>query len=338
MTTRDGAGTRWRRWARGRIATARLLRIVLVLCCLLVPFAASAQGKPVPRVGILTVSGGLSVGAFVRGLEALGYVDGKNIIIEQRLSGTPDRLPIVAAELVRLKVDVIFAPATANVKAAREATSTIPIVFAGVADPVGSGFAASLARPGGSITGLTAINAELGPKRVQLLAETVPGLTRVGYLYESSDAFSSLAFPELEASVRAIGIGVFKVEVRGLDGLDAAFAGMVRDRIGAVMTGGGLFRFRAQIVEAATRHRLPVLGDSRLWVEAGALLAYGASYEDLAMRAASYVDRILKGIKPGELPIERPTRFEFLVNLKVAKLLGLTVPPAVLIRADKVIE
>lgn len=317
---------------------ARLLSIVIVLCCLLVPLSALAQGKPVPRVGILSVAGGLSVDAFVRGLQALGYVDGKNIIIEQRLSGTPDRLPIAAAELVKLKVDVIFAPATANVKAAREATSTIPIVFAGVADPVGSGFAASLARPGGSITGLTAINVELGPKRIQLLTETVPRLTRVGYLYESSDAVSSLALPEMETGARTLGIGVIKVDLRGPEGLEAAFAGMARDRIGAVVTGGGLFRFRVQIAELAARHRLPVLGDSRLWVEAGALLAYGASYEDLALRAASYVDRILKGIKPAELPIERPTRFEFLVNLKTAKALGLTVPAAVLVRADKVLE
>ena len=323
---------------RGGVAIARLLIIVIIWCCLLVPLSALAQGNPVPRVGILTVAGGLSVDAFIRGLQALGYVDGKNIIIEQRLAGTPDRLPIVAAELVKLKVDVIFAPATANVKAARGATSTIPIVFAGVADPVGSGFATSLARPGGSITGLTAINAELGPKRIQLLKETVPRLARVGYLYESSDAVSSLALPEMETGARSLGVSVLKVDLRGADGLGAAFAGMTRDGVGAIVTGGGLFRFRAQIAELATRHRLPVLGDSRLWVEAGALLAYGASYEDLALRAASYVDRILKGVKPGELPIERPTRFEFLVNLKSAKALGLTVPAAVLVRADKVLD
>jgi len=303
-------------------ARLRLLSIVLVLYGLLIPPSASAQPRSVPRVGILTVAGGLSVDAFIRGLQDLGYVDGKNIVIERRFSGTPDRLPAGAADLVNLKVDVIFAPATVNVKAAREATASIPIVFAGVADPVASGFAGSLARPGGNVTGLTAINLELGPKRI----------------YEPTDGISSLAVPEMAAGARVLGLGFHKVEVRSAEALDEAFAIMARDRVGAVVTGGGLFRFRARIAELAARHRVPVLGDSRLWVEAGALLAYGASYEDLARRAAGYVDRILKGARPSDLPIERPPRFELLVNLKTARALGLTVPQTIRIRADRLIE
>jgi putative ABC transport system substrate-binding protein len=207
-----------------------------------------------------------------------------------------------------------------------------------VADPVGSGFAASLARPGGNITGLGAINAELGPKRVELLKEAIPGLTRVGYLYDVGDAISGLLIPDMEAGARTLGVTFHRVGIRPADGPDEAFAMMARERIGGVIALGPLYPLRSRIGQLAARNRVPVLGDGWIWVESGALLAYGASYEDLARRAAGYVDRILRGAKPGDLPIDRPTKFELFVNLKTARALGLSLPPTLLIRADKLIE
>ena len=211
-------------------------------------------------------------------------------------------------------------------------------MFAGVADPVGAGFAGSLARPGGNITGLGAINVDLGPKRLELLKEAVPGLARVGYLYDVGDAVSHLLLPDMEAGAHALGLSFHKLAVRDVGGLDEAFAAIARDRIGAVVTGGPLFSLRARIGQLAGRDRVPIMADSRLWAESGALLAYGASYDDLARRAAGYVDRILKGAKPSDLPIDRPTRFELFVNLKTAKALGLILPATLLLRADTLIE
>jgi putative ABC transport system substrate-binding protein len=303
-----------------------------------VPSFATAQSKPLPRVGILTVAGSPSADAFVRGLQELGYVDGRDAVVVRSVVGTADGLPAAAADLVKLKVDVIFAPATVNVKAARDVTSTIPIVFAGVADPVGSGFAASLARPAGNITGLGAINVELGPKRLQLLKEAVPGLARVGYLHDRGDAVSPLLIPDMEAGARALRLSFHIVATQGVEGLDEAFAAIAQHRIGAVVTGGPLYSARSRIAQLAMRQGVSIMGDSRLWVDSGALLAYGASYEDLARRAAGYVDRILKGAKPGDLPIDRPTRFELFVNRKTAKTLGLSLPSTLLTRADELIE
>ncbi len=317
-----------------------LVATLLIVCNLMAPLLTFAQTRQLPTVGILTITGSPAAEAFIHGLAELGYVDGKNIRIH-RVSGpldAPERLRAAAAELVKLQVHAIFAPATLNVTVAREATSTIPIVFAGVADPVGSGFVASLARPGGNITGLGAINLELGPKRVELLKETVPGLTRVAYLYDLGDPVSSLLIPDMEAGARALGLSFHRAAMRAAEGPDEVFATMARERIGGIITGGLLYSSRSRIGQSAARHRMPVLGDSRLWVESGALLAYGASYDDLARRAAGYVDRIFRGARPGDLPVDRPTRFELVINLKTARALGLTIPPSLLQRADQVIE
>jgi putative ABC transport system substrate-binding protein len=317
---------------------SRFVGILLVACGLVMPSLASAQRKPLPRVGILDAAGSPSGDAFVRGLKELGYVDGRNVVIERSTVDTAAHLPTAVADLVKHKVDVIFAPSAVIVKAARDATSTIPIVFAGVADPVKSGFAASLARPGGNITGLGALNVELGTKRLQLLKEAIPGLAKVGYLHDRGDTLSPLLIPDMEAAARALGLGFHTIAVKRAEALDRAFTPIVRYRIGAVVTGGSLYSSRSRIAQLAMDYRVPIMGDSRPWVESGALLAYGVSYEDLARRAAGHVDRILKGARPGDLPIDRPTRFELFVNLKIAKIFGLTLPSTLLTRADKLIE
>ena len=203
---------------------------------------------------------------------------------------------------------------------------------------MGAGFAASLAHPGGNVTGLSAINFELTQKRLELLRETAPRITEVAVLVDPADPTVVPYLREAEIGGRALGLGVQRVEVRGAADLDATFAGMARERTGLLVTGGWFFRHQAQIAELAIKNRLPVMGDSRNYAEAGALLGYGASYEDLARRAAVYVDKILKGAQPGDLPIERPTRFDLAINLKTAKALGLAVPQSLLVRADQVIQ
>ena len=313
------------------------------------PIAAAAEqpGK-VFRIGILSnvpvnnPQGAHLWGAFIQGLRELGYVEGQNITIEHRSSeGKYELLPGLAADLVRLKVDVIVVPAPQNARAAKEATRTIPIVMAGSIDPVADGLVTSLARPGGNITGLTgAVGPEIGGKRLELLKEAVPKVSRVAVL---SNPANPSSVPYLEATKTAAGslrVQLQMLEARGPDELESAFAAMTRERTDAlfVLSDGMFFLHRTRIVGFAAKQRLPTTFGGREDVDAGGLMSYAASGSDNFRRAATYVDKILKGAKPGDLPIERPTKFELVINLKTAKALGLTIPPLLLARADEIIH
>ena len=280
-------------------------------------------------------------GAFRQRLRELGYVDGQNIAFEVRSAeGRAERLPDLAADLVRLKVDVIVAGGTPAPLAAKRATTAIPIVMASAGDPVGSGLVASLARPGGNVTGLSLLVPELGGKRLQLLKEVVPGVSRVAVLWNAANPYPVLVWRQTEAAARALGVHLQSLDVRGPDDLEGAFAAATRGRAGALITVEDPLTFgqRKRIVDFAARARLPAMYGFREFVDAGGLMSYAASLADLSRRAATYVDKILKGAKPADLPVEQPTKFELVINLKTAKALGLTIPPSVLIRADQVIQ
>jgi putative ABC transport system substrate-binding protein len=309
------------------------------------PSVSEAQqpGK-VPRIGYLTGSS-LSVitdrtEAFRHGLRELGYLDGKNIVIEWKSAeGKVDRLPALAAELVRLKVDIIVTTGAAPTRAAKEATKTIPIVMAQDIDPVGSGFVASLARPGGNITGLSSLSVDISGKRLELLKEIILQLSRVAVLGTSTVPGTAQALRELE---RAAGLGGVKLQFLDIppNDIEAAFRATGKERADAVLVLQSfvLNSRRKQIVDVAIKSRLPAIYYAPEWVEDGGLMSYGVSFTDLNRRAAIYVDKILKGAKPPDLPIEQPTKFEFVINLKTAKQIGLTIPPNVLARADRVIR
>jgi putative ABC transport system substrate-binding protein len=306
------------------------------------PLAADTQtvGK-VYRIGFLrrTSPEPAAIEAFRQGLRELGYVEGQNIVIEQRYArGVHERLSGLARELFQLKVDALVVDGTLTVRAAREAVGTTPIVFTVVSDPVGEGFATSLARPGGTITGLTQFLLELVPKRLQLLQEVVP-TTRVGVLYNPPNT-PAQPLAQLGETARSLGIELRPVEARNPGALVGAFTTMHREGVGAlVVWSDAMFvSERARIVELAARHRLPAVYSDRQFAETGGLMAYGPNEAGNWRRAATFVDKILKGAKPGDLPIEQPTKFELVINLKAAKALGLTIPPAVLARADEVIQ
>jgi putative tryptophan/tyrosine transport system substrate-binding protein len=313
------------------------------------PLAARAQqpAERVYRVGLLTIASREQslhlIKAFEEGLRKLGYRVGENVDIEYRsVNGEMERLPPLAADLVRLGVDIIIAtggnPATA---AAMKATTTIPIVMTTGLDPVGAGLVASLARPDGNVTGLAVdTGGEILGKRFELLKETLPNLSRLGILWNPDVAFNRSRQTSMTETARTLGLTTIPVEARGLDALEQAFAIMVRERAQAFVAQGDsvLFNYRDQIAEMALRNRLPAASVSKEFAEAGLLLAYGADIRDLYRRSAIFVDKIFKGAKPGELPVEQPTKFELVVNLKTAKALGIEVPPSVLARADEVIE
>jgi ABC-type uncharacterized transport system substrate-binding protein len=274
-------------------------------------------------------------------LRDLGYVEGQNIVIEGRWYGDRiDRLPALAAELVRLPVDVIVAGTAPSPESAKRATSTIPIVMANHPDPVGSGLVASLARPGGNVTGLSAVGPELNRKQLQLLTEAVPSLTRVAVLSNPTVPSHAVAVREIEVAARTLKVRLQVLEVRAPGEFAGAFSAATKERAGALLMLGGsvFFAHRARLAELAVESRLPTMGGPREFAQAGVLIGYGADLRDSWRRAAGYVGRILKGAKPADLPVEQPTKFEFVVNLKTAKALGLTIPPAVLARADQVIE
>jgi len=325
------------------------LAVILILSLTLATLAVGAQsaGK-VWRIGILSnvpltdPEGARLWGAFIQGLRDLGYVEGQNITIEHRSSeGKFERLPDLAAELVRLKVDVIVTPALHNALAAKQATRTIPIVMASSGDPVGSGLVASLARPGGNVTGLSALGFEIVGKQLELLKEIVPRVSRVAVLGNpTSQEVYPLWLGQVKVAARSLGVQLQILEARGPDDFEKAFAAMTRERAGALFVlGDGMFLLhRTRIAELAAKHRLPAMYPVRGFVDAGGLIVYGPSPRDNFRRAATYVDRILKGAKPADLPVEQPTKFELVINLKTATALGLTIPQSLLIRADQVIE
>jgi putative ABC transport system substrate-binding protein len=337
--------------ATGR-APLRAVVILVTLGILCVALADEAQlaGK-VHRIGRLS-SGPPPpefdplLDAFRQGLHDLGYVEGQNLIIEVRYAqGNPERLSDLAAELVRLKVDVIVALGGAAIRAAQHATRTIPIVMAGSYDPVVEGFVASLARPGGNITGLSFLQAELPGKRLDLLKETVPQSTRIAVLWNPVGPGYEARKPllnNLAVAARALGLHLHVVELHRADELDTAFAAMTRAGADAVIVMEDALLLRDQlgrvVADLAAKYRLPVMYSWKAWVVAGCLMSYGPSLPDTYRRAATYVDKILKGAKPAALPVEQPTKFEFVINLKAAKALGLTIPPTILFQADEVLQ
>ena len=279
--------------------------------------------------------------AFRQGLGELGWVEGKNVVIERRHSaGRSQRFPALAAELVRLQVDLIVASAAPATLAAKRATTKIPIVGVGLSDPVGQGLVASLVRPGGNVTGLASLFPELAAKRLELLQETLPGVSRVAVLWNPANPGGVRQIEETKLVAHSLGVKLQSVPVRGPEDLQAAFAAMTRTRPEAleVLADPLTFSYRTQIVDLAAKSRLPTIHPFRESVEVGGLMAYGVDLPDMYRRAATYVDKILKGAKPGDLPIEQPTKFELILNLKTAKALGLTIPPSLLQRADQVID
>ena len=317
--------------------------LFLTLGALAVSLANARSPAKVPRIGILSPASGPGprTEAFRQGLRELGYVEGQNIGFELKWAERrEDRLPQLARELVRSNVAVIVAEGTLATRAAMQATQTIPIVMAFTADPVGVGLVAALGRPGGNVTGLSSLAGELSGKRLELLKEMVPGLARVAVLFNPATPAASAQLQEIELAAQALSVKLDALEVRGPDDLERAFTAAVSRRAGAftVMADPLITEGRARILQLAGKHRLPGMYYAREWAEAGGLMAYGVSSADLFHRAATYVDKILKGAKPADLPVEQPMKFELVVNLKTAKALGLTLPQSVLIRADQVIQ
>jgi ABC-type uncharacterized transport system substrate-binding protein len=314
------------------------------------PHGADAQQPTkVARIGYLTTADAATAPhhlreAFLKGLRDLGYVEGRNLVIEIRSAeGKFERLPALAAELVALKVDVILAPASVHVLAARQATKTIPIVFVNSGDPVASGLVATLAQPGGNVTGLSTLAVDLIGKCLEQLPQAVPGVSRVAVLRDAGDAPERTEKDMLkraEVAGRALGVRLHFVEARSPADFDRAFSEMARARAGAltVLQSTTFFLERRRLVDLAAKNRLPAVYTSREFVDAGGLMSYGPDFADLFRRAATYVDKILRGAKPGDLPVEQPAKFELVINLKTAKTLGLTIPPSLLARADQVIE
>jgi putative ABC transport system substrate-binding protein len=325
---------------------AGVLSILFVVVLLAGAVIAKAQQPAkIPRVAYL-LGASLSdnaarIEAFRQGLRDLGYVEGKNITIEWRSAeGKPDRLPALAAELVRLKVDLIVTGGPTNTRAAKGATSTIPIVMTNDSDPVGTGFVASLARPGGNITGLSTLAPEISGKQLELLKEIVPRLSRVAVLGTSTGPTYALIMRELELAAKVLGVKLQYLDILEPKDIETAFRAASKGRADTILmlTSPVLNPHRTQVVNLAVKSRLPVIYGQPEFVEAGGLMTYSVSFTDLFRRAATYVDKILKGAKPADLPVEQPTKFEFIINLKAAKQIGLTIPPSVLARADKVIR
>ena len=318
--------------------------VTLALGILLVPLLAEAQqAKKMPRIGYLSLTSGPTevATAFMRGLEEIGWVESQNIVIEWRwAAGKPERLSELAADLVRLNVDVIVALSTPVAHAAKNATSTIPIVV-NAADPVGTGLVASLARPGGNITGTSLILPELAGKRLELLLEVIPRLDRVAFLAHGGDPAHRLFVKEAQDAAGRFRMLLQPLVVKGPEEFEHAFSVMVRERAGALVV-QPLFitvpEQRSRLVELSTKNRLPAITDFAEFPDSGGLISYGPNRLDNHRRLAVYVDKILKGAKPADLPVEQPMKFELVINLKAAKQIGLTIPPWVLMRADKVIK
>ena len=309
-------------------------------------FAEAQQPKKVPRIGFLLAASASvqesRLEAFKQGLRELGYVEGKNIVIEWRYAeGKADRLSELAAELVRLKVDVIVTGGPTATRPAKEATNTIPIVMTQDSDPVRSGFVASLARPGGNITGLSTLAPELSGKRLELLKEIVPKLSRAAVFGNASNPESAQSLRETELAAAVLAVQLQYLDIRDSKDIESAFRSVSKGRAEALLVVSAtpaLLSQRTQVAELAVKNRLPSVYHRIEFVEAGGLMTYSMSNTDLARRAAIYVDKILKGTKPADLPVEQPMKFELVINLKTAKQIGLTIPPNVLVRADRVIK
>jgi putative ABC transport system substrate-binding protein len=327
---------------KSKIQNRKLVGIVaLVVAFAMAGAVAQAQqSAQVPRIGFLASGSSSSFSsqteAFRQGLRQLGYVEGQNIVIEYRYAeGKTDRFADLATELIRFKVDVIVTASTPGVLAAKKASSTIPIVFGAINDPVASGLVASLARPGGNITGLTNLSPDLGGKRLELLKETFPKVTRVAHLWNPDSPGS-----DMQAAAKALGLQLQSLEVRSSNDFDSAFEAVLRGRAQSLVTSPNplLNTNHKRIVDFATKSRLPGMYHRNEFVEAGGLMSYAPDLNANFRRAAIFVDKILKGAKPADLPVEQPTKFELIINLKTAKQIGLTIPPNVLARADKVIK
>ena len=328
--------------------TRRRLVLALMAGLLAVPLASLAQQPTkIPRIGFLHPAsaesiGGVHLQAFRDGLHDLGYVEGKNLQLEIRWGeGKLERLPVLAAELVQLKVDVILAATSPSVVAARQATQTIPIVMPVSSDPVGDGLVASLAHPGGNITGLSIMSAEVGEKRIQLLKEMFPKASHaMAVMWNPNYVGMRARFEQAKVAAPAVGLTVRSVEVRDARELDAAFEAISREHPEVLLLLADPFTNsqRARIAEFAAEQRLPAIYESSDFVDAGGLISYGPNIRDQYRRAATYVDKILRGAKPADLPIEQPTKFELVINMRSAKALGIKVPDSILLRADRVIE
>ena len=322
------------------------LAVALAVSLALAPLAVEAQETlRVWRIGFLGAGSRSSadprVEAIRRGFQELGYAEGRNLALEFRWAGgNADRLPALAAELARVKVDAIVTQGTQATDAARRAVTSIPIVFAVAGDPVGTGLVASLARPGGNVTGLTDIAPEIAGKRLELLREAVPGIARIAVLWNPANPSAAPQMKDTAAVGRSLGLSVRSLEVRDGSQLDGAFATAAQDKARAVivLSDGALYAQRVQIARSAAKHRLLCVAWTPEFAESGCVMAYGANVVELHRRAAVLVDKILKGANPGDLPVEQPTTFELVINLKTAKTLGLTIPPTLRLRADKVIE
>ncbi len=327
-------------------------RQTLIIAVLILAIGAACppvdaeQAPKIAKIGmlILTAPGATAhlLEAFRQGLRERGYVEGKNFVLEPRYGeARAERLPELARELVSLKVDVILASTDLAIAAVKQQTSTIPIVMVNSTDPVGTGFVASLARPGGNVTGLSNISPELSGKRLELLREAVPGLSRVAFIWNPDVRGAVLDYKETEAAARSLRLQLQSAEVLRAEDLDRAFSAVTNQRAQALIVqtpNPVLFANRGQIVSFAQRNRLPSMYSQKEFVDAGGFMSYGPGTADLWRRAATFVDKILKGTKPADLPVEQPTRFELVINLKTAKALGLTIPQSVLIRADQVIQ
>jgi putative ABC transport system substrate-binding protein len=324
------------------------LKFAIVTGAMLFALCSSAQAQQstkVPRIGFLIATSPSATAArleaFRQGFRELGYVDGKSVVIEYRWAeGKVDRLPDLAAELIRLKVDIIFSTGPQSTRAAKEATSMIPIVMGFDNDPVGNGFVASLARPGGNITGLSTLAPEISGKQLELLKEIVLRLSRVVVFGTSTQPGNAQALKEIELAAGALGVKFQFLDILGPKDIETAFGAAGKGRADAVLVlNSPIFNSqRTQITDLAVKNRLPTIYWATEFVEAGGLMTYSVSFTDLFRRAATYVDKILKGAKPADLPVEQPKKFEFIINLKAAKQIGLTIPPNVLARADKVIK
>ena len=324
--------------------SSRWLLILLTVAS--VHLAEAQQPTKIPRIGVLAAATPATaahlIEAFKQGLHEHGYVEGQNVALELRFGdGKAEQFPILAAELVRLKVDVILALTNPVIDAVRQATQTIPIVMPAASDPVGAGFVASLARPSGNITGLTGYSPELNGKRLELLKEAFPKLSRVALLLSPNFPGSTLDLKETQSAARSLGLRIQPLEVRDDFDIDRSFKAMIKERADALTMFPGhpvLFVNRKKIVELAANHRLPAMYSLIEFVDAGGLMFYGPDLLAGYRRAADYVDKLLKGAKPADLPVEQPTKFEFVINLKASRRIGLTIPPNVLARADKVIR